>query len=355
MPQQYIHIPDLMATWPWPDRIHPLHEEVDAESSAWLKSFAPFTPQSQHAFDKCNAGLLCAHVYPDISRKALRTSMDLINILFVVDEYTDVESAPAVREIADMLVDAVYNPQKPGQAGELVLGKMMREWSRRCLPAATPEAVSHFRKSFTDYLEAVVSEAEGRCTGTIRSIDSYMKNRRENNGVRPSLFPCELHLSIPDEVFYHPHVVDLQTCIVDMITTVNDIISYNREQATHIDDCNLLTVVMRELGTNFDGAMAWIVDYHHDVATRFIEGLKNIPSFGPEADARLQEYLQSIASWPGGADSWSFESARYFGERGAEYQKSRRVPLLQKSKRYPQCRREKVHVHLIEHLAQPTS
>lgn len=112
---------------------------------------------------------------------------------------------------------------------------------------------------------------------------------------------------------------------------------------------------MRELGTNFDGAMAWIVDYHHAVATRFIEGLQNIPSFGPEADARLQEYLQSIANWPGGAESWSFESARYFGERGAEYQRSRRVSLLQKSKRYPQCRREKVHVHLIEHLAQPTS
>lgn len=53
--------------------------------------------------------------------------MDLINILFVVDEYTDVEPAPAVKEIADMLIDAVYNPQRPGQAGELVLGKMMRE------------------------------------------------------------------------------------------------------------------------------------------------------------------------------------------------------------------------------------
>lgn len=81
--------------------------------------------------------------------------------------------------------------------------------------------MSHFRRSFTDYLEAVVVEAEERYSGTNRSIDSYIKIRRDDNGGRPSLFSCELHLSIPDEVFYHPHVVDLQTCIVDMITTVN--------------------------------------------------------------------------------------------------------------------------------------
>ncbi|KAL1940077.1 hypothetical protein VTO73DRAFT_9412 [Trametes versicolor] len=354
MAQKYLHIPDIMATWPWPRRIHPLYEEVAAESSAWLKSFAPFTPESQHAFDKCNFGLLAALAYPDASRETLRTSIDLMDLFFVIDEYTDHELAPAVKEMVGMLLDAVHNPQKPRPAGEPILSEMMREWSERCLPTATPEAASHFLKSFTDYLEAVVAQAEDRCSGAARSIDSFIKIRRENNGGRPSLFPSELHLSIPDEVFYHPYVVDMQACIIDMITTINDILSYNREQATQTDDYNLVTVVMRELGMDLDSAIEWVVDFHHGIAARFIEGLEHLPSFGPGVDAQLQEYLQNIANWPRCVDSWSFEAGRYFGERGVEYQRTRQVPLLPKSKRDVLYHREEVQVHLIEYLAQPT-
>ncbi|KAL1944525.1 hypothetical protein VTO73DRAFT_2955 [Trametes versicolor] len=343
-----------MATWPWPRRIHPMYEKVSAESSAWLKSFAPFTPESQHALDKCNIGLLAALVYPDASRETLRTSTDLMNLLFVIDEHTDVKQAPAVKEMVEILLDAMHNPQKPRPVGEPVRGEIMREWSSRCLLPATPEAVSHFHKSFADYLEAVAVQAEERCSGTVRSIDSFITIRRENNAGRPSLFPCELHLSIPDEVFYHPYVVEMQTCVIDMITTINDILSYNREQATQTDDYNLLTVVMRELGVDLDGAVAWVVDLHHSIAARFIEGLKHVPSFGPEVDTQLQEYLQNIANWPRGSDSWSFKSGRYFGEWGLEYQRTRRVPLLQKSKRDLQSNGREVQIYLIETPAQPT-
>ena len=70
--QPYLYIPDFMASWPWPRRINPLYEEVAAESNAWLMSFAPFTPQSQHAFEQCDFGRLAALAYPDASRGAYR-------------------------------------------------------------------------------------------------------------------------------------------------------------------------------------------------------------------------------------------------------------------------------------------
>ena len=38
-----LHIPDTMKTWPWVRMIHPLDEEVSAESIAWMKQFARFT------------------------------------------------------------------------------------------------------------------------------------------------------------------------------------------------------------------------------------------------------------------------------------------------------------------------
>ncbi|KAI0658651.1 terpenoid synthase [Cubamyces menziesii] len=351
--QPYLYIPDLMASWPWPRRINPLYEEVAAESNAWLRSFAPFTPQSQHAFEQCDFGRLAALAYPDASRDILRTGADLMNVFFIIDEYTDVESEDVVKEMVDVAFDAVHHPERARPVGETILGEVVRQFAERALRSATPEAWAHFVESFTDYLRSVVSEAADRCNGTSRTIDSFIKIRRENNGGRPSLSPCELHLAIPDGVFYHPHVVELRMCIVDMITVVNDVMSYNREQATENDHYNLLTVVIRELNTDFDGAMAWVIDFKDRITAKFVEGLQNVPSFGPEVDQALKQYLQAIANWPRCLDSWSFESKRYFGRRGLEYQKTRRVPLLPRRKPELGLHQEQVCVHMIEGLAQP--
>ncbi|KAL7282764.1 terpenoid synthase [Trametes coccinea BRFM310] len=347
-----LYIPDFMADWPWPRRIHPLYEEVAAESNEWLRSFVAFTPASQAAFEKCDFGRLASLAYPDASRDHLRTGVDLMNVFFIIDEYTDVEPAPVVREMIDAVIDAVHNPYKPRPAGETILGEVVRQFAERAFKTATPEAVAHFLESFTDYVRSVVTEAEDRCNGTLLSIDEFIKIRRENNGGRPSLSPCELHLNLPDEAFYHPHIVEMRTCIVDMITIINDVMSYNREQATENDHYNLLTIVRRNLNVDFDTAMAWVVDFHKSVSGRFLEGLKNVPSFSPEVDAQLQEYLQSIANWPRCLDSWSFESKRYFGERGLEVQRTRHVPLLPRRKPEP-VRQGDIQVHIIEALARP--
>ncbi|KAI0371450.1 terpenoid synthase [Pilatotrama ljubarskyi] len=235
MAEKILYLPDLMLTWPWPRKMHPLYQEAAAESNAWLRSFALFTPESQLALEKCDFGLLAALGYPDVSR--------------------DYQAASTVREMADIIIDAVKNPQEPRPSGETVLGEIVRQFAERGLRTATPEATSHFVKDFTEWMDSVVLEAEDRCNGAMRSVDEFIKLRRLNNSGRPSLSPCELHLSIPDGVFYHPPILGLRDTIVDMITTVNDVLSYNREQATDNDCFNLLTVVMREL--NVDLTARW--------------------------------------------------------------------------------------------------
>lgn len=70
--QKYLYLPDTMANWPWPRKINPYYEEVTAESNAWFKTFKPFTPESQYAYDKCDFGRLASLAYPDISRGEYR-------------------------------------------------------------------------------------------------------------------------------------------------------------------------------------------------------------------------------------------------------------------------------------------
>ncbi|KAI0774681.1 terpenoid synthase [Trametes elegans] len=346
MAQRYLHIPDLMSSWPWPRRLHPLYEEVSAESNAWFKNFVPFTATSQYAFEQCDFGRLAALMYPDASREDLRIGMDLMSLFFVIDEYTD---------MVDTVADAIHNPHKPRPTGETILSEIVRQYAHAFLYSYGPKALVHFLQGFVDFLRSIVSQAEDRSSGAIRSTRDYIEIRRNNSGALPTFLPCELRLRLPDEVFYHPHIVDLRTCIVDLVTTVNDMLSYNREQATENDQFNLLTVVMHELETDLEGAVAWVVNFHDATANWYIEGLAHLPSFGPTLDAQLREYLRAIADVPRGVDSWSFESKRYFGEHGMEYQRTREVPLL--ARRPPDLlhRRGEVRVHLIEQLAEPVA
>ena len=140
-----------------------------------------------------------------------------------------------------------------------------------------------------------------------------------------------------------------------MLVALQDIASYNKEQATGDDRHNILTVAMNQFNVDFDGAMAWVVDFHKDVETRFLDALKRVPSFGAEVDAQLQVYITHLANWPRCNDCWNFESGRYFGSKGLEYQRTRLVPMLPKRAQNPTLKRELVEVPLVEKLEQVDS
>ncbi|KAI1791069.1 isoprenoid synthase domain-containing protein [Ganoderma leucocontextum] len=351
--EQVVYIPDTMSAWPWPRKLNPLYEEVEAESIAWLTSFNPYNPESQQAHNKGDFGRLAALVYGDAPRERLRVGTDLVHLLFVIDEYTDMEPTAGVKEISDIVLDALHNTDKPRPEGELVIGKIARDFWARGRAIATPQTEKHFLGAMADYLRGVAQQADDRTKFAICTVDAYMEARRKDSAMHACFMPGELHLSIPDEAFYHPVVKDLQNASTDLVVLDNDIASYNREQATGYEKWNILSVVMNQFGLDLYHATEWVTQYHKEVQTRFLDALTCLPSFGPEVDLALQEYVnRSLAAWPRGNDCWRFESERYFGTKGAEVQKTRRTPLLAKRPMNPEMRRERVQVQLIEELEQ---
>jgi Delta6-protoilludene synthase len=105
---------------------------------------------------------------------------------------------------------------------------------------------------------------------------------------------------------------------------------------------------MHQFNTGLKGAMEWVSNYHDDVEAKFLDGLKRLPPFGSKVDEELEEYVLGMANWPRGHDCWSFESGRYFGNKGLEIQESRCVPLLPMVSKKPNLKREKVVVSLVE-------
>ncbi|KAL5482772.1 STS14 [Sanghuangporus weigelae] len=348
-----LYIPDTMANWPWPRIMNPYYEEVRAETTAWFHSFKAFSTRSQYAFDKGNFALLAALTYPKASKELVRSTCDLMNLFFVIDEYTDVEPQPVVREMVDIVIDALENPHKPRPQSEVILGEITRQYWQSAIKLATPTAQRHFIESFSAYLESLVQQAEDRDNNTNHSIASYLKHRHENIGTRPSYAVLEFRLNLPDEVIYHPTIVKLSEHITELILLDNDITSYNKEQATGDDSYNILTVVMRELNLDLDRAMEWVAEYHAQVQARFLNGRKQLPSWGADLDRQVEEYLDGLANWARGNVCWHFESGRYFGTKSLEVQQTRRVALLPKavaSVQEESLRRENVVVPLIEAL-----
>ena len=106
----------------------------------------------------------------------------------MIDEYTDVESASVVREIADVVIDAMSNPHKPRPQGEVVLGEIARQYVKRialvttriltehfrfwalAIKTASPTSQKHMVESFTAYLESVVEQAGHRDANTYLTV-----------------------------------------------------------------------------------------------------------------------------------------------------------------------------------------
>ncbi|KAF4601362.1 terpene cyclase [Pleurotus pulmonarius] len=186
---------------------------------------------------------------------------------------------------------------------------------------------ARFINSFGAYLDAVVQEAEDRAQGHVRNTEDYFRLRRGTIGAKPSFAIGELYMNIPQEIIDHPVISKLAGLCVDMILIGNDICSYQIEWERGDESHNLVTVVIQQFGVNVQDAMDYIGNLHDGLVDQFFEQWSRIPVFGNQLDEEVRAYCNMLGNWVRGCDSWSFESARYFGVRGPEIQISRSVQL----------------------------
>lgn len=111
--------------------------------------------------------------------------------------------------------------------------------------------------------------------------------------------------------------------------------SYSLERARGLDGHNILTCIMHEHSLKLQDALYWLDEYAKETIDKFQEHRASLPSFGSaEVDAAIIEYINRMARCVRGYDSWSYETVRYYGDRGLEVQKSRQITLMPKQTGY---------------------
>ncbi|PMD27043.1 terpenoid synthase [Hyaloscypha hepaticicola] len=326
-----ILLPDLEANWMWPRRVNPHTQNIKQECLEWVASFGAFTPEAQKAFDKCNFNLLAGLSYPWLTMGQLRSACDLMNLFFIFDEHSDKCEADEVWNQVDIIMDALRHPDKPRPEGEWIGGEVARQFWSRILKISTPTFQSRFLKTWEEYLRGTAQQAEDRSRAHIRDIASYLEVRRRTIGAKPSFNILEMDMDLPDEVKYNPTILELELLAIDLTIIANDVLSYNKEQASGDDEHNLITIAMKEHNTDVQGAIDWTSMLHAEMVKRFNELYREIPRWGGPLDLDVQSYMNGMAQWVVANVQWSYESERYFGKQGLEVKKTRMLCLLQKN------------------------
>jgi len=321
-------LPDPVSRWPWPRVLNQHHQEAKSESDNWLRGFEALDPKSQRSFDFCDFPLLSSLGYPLLDKDCLRVACDLMVLFFIYDEVTDNVNGDGARAYAILVLDVLRDPHVERPQGESKLGEITRQFWLRAIKVASESAQRRFIESFSAYVYAVIDEASDRSRGHVRGIADFLELRRLTAGAYASFFSVELGLDIPDEVMEHPALELLRSLAADSTVLINDLYSYNNEQAAGHGGHNIITVVMNEKGVDLDGALKWVGEYHEEVLSRFQAQRRMLPSWGLDMDLVVDAYVERLAHWIRGHDCWSFESQRYFGSKGPEIKKHRLVTLL---------------------------
>jgi len=109
--------------------------------------------------------------------------------------------------------------------------------------------------------------------------------------------------------------------------------SYPVELSRGIAFHNIITSIIHEHQVDIAAAMKWLDVFGRDMVATFLDEVNALPSWGPEIDDKIQQYVNDIGYLVRGTDAWCYRSERYWGEKGKEVGTTRIATLfLEQSK-----------------------
>ncbi|KZS92146.1 terpenoid synthase [Sistotremastrum niveocremeum HHB9708] len=309
-----IRLPKMLDNWPWPRRLNPGYEQLRQDSVNWVKQFNPE-----------NLGI--KKVFKGGNSEMLRVESDFLTSVIVTDDSGDTESAEEAQAIVDSINEGFNNPHVKMPRDRPVIAELTRQFWLKAMKLSTPSQRPRFLRLYGDFLNAVVIEAADRDDDKIRDFDEYLAVRRNTIAFKAAFWINECSLNLPNYVLNHPSLVSLMDHATDLVIITNDVVSYNKEQAQGSVH-NMVAVVMNQYNLSIQDAMDWVGGLFEDIVQKFLKGLEEVPSWGPDIDNRVEQYIEGLGNWVRGHEVWSFESPRYFGNSGLEARRSRTVQLL---------------------------
>ncbi|KAG5726366.1 Germacradienol/germacrene D synthase [Termitomyces sp. T112] len=333
----YFIFPDLVSHCiQYPLNYHSNGEEIANQSIEWLISSCPdLSLEGRRAISNMEAGKLVAFTYPSATSSRLRIIADFMNYFSYFDIICDDIAAREadIKELCDVARKALgYIPTTPTEDNRAVvlnLGRIASDFWAPFITDAVPGVQQRLQTALEHYFEGIQIQAKSRDTSLSPDIESYITVRRNTSGHESciALIEYALDIYLPDRVFEHDSIQELNRWTTNFVALSNDILSYNVEQASGSNH-NIIDLLMEYHGHTLQSAVDYVGNLCIQSIADFERGRKHLPSWGAEIDAKVRKYVEGLQDWIIGSLHWSFQNDRYLGTDGDEVMRTGIVRLL---------------------------
>ncbi|KIJ56931.1 hypothetical protein M422DRAFT_238521 [Sphaerobolus stellatus SS14] len=334
----FFKLPDFFTPCPFPLVYHPFGDSVAASSDEWYRNaMVNFTPEDERKLSILMAGKLSAYVYNESDEKHLRSSCDLMQLIFHYGDLTDELGIAGNTTAANFMMNALWFPhsyepicEDTGilRKEEPAISGLTRNFWQRCVKDAAPGFQDRFIEDMQLFLHARNIQAQHREAKVVPTLDEYIDIRRDSSGLKPLIDFLEytLQIDLPEEVVMDPVMQSLKECVNDFATWSNDIFSFNKEQASG-DTYNMVVILMKTEELELQDAINRVGEMCFQSLHNFLQYRKLIPSWG-SIDQNVTRFIQGLENWIVACLHWSFLSGRYFGTKGQQIKESLIVELI---------------------------
>ncbi|KAI4215131.1 MAG: hypothetical protein LQ351_002446 [Letrouitia transgressa] len=185
-----------------------------------------------------------------------------------------------------------------------------------------------FYKAMTSYSRGALEHVDRESQEKIPSIQEQLATRRRSSGVTPlfALVEYAHGLDLPDEIFEHRSIKEIERIGTDLVLLQNDILSYPKEEAEGVN--HNLVAICRMNGMPAQQAFDHVNTLLRGCYRDWYFALADLPQWGEEIDNQVQKYIQGVQDVVLANLSWSFKSQRYLGKTHDVVRQTRQITVL---------------------------
>ena len=183
---------------------------------------------------------------------------------------------------------------------------------QRLSARSTPVWRGRFRRTLESGLDSYIWEATNRERGVLPPLAEYMRMRRLTGGwlTDVALVDVAERFSLPSVVYHDAHVGQLLDAANNIICWANDLYSLRKELRKG-DVHNLVLILQRDQQVTLQEAIDHAAALHDAEVRRYIELERTLPTFGPEGDHCVAQYVRFARHFIRANTDWAATSGRY--------------------------------------------
>ena len=298
---------------PFPSAVHPSVERINAQSIAWAAALGLVTTEKQmRKMNTAKIGWLVSRAFPQGDEKALQIASDWTVAFCLLDDVletmqTSVEVDAYLGQVLNVFKGTMAAPAEPD-----AMLRAMLDLRERMLEVGGSHWVDLFIEQLGVLFICFGLEAVNRELGISPDVVSYLQMREVTVGLYLEFLFFDLieGIRLPVEVRDHPAVRRLTSKASNIVGWANDICTYEKEMEQG-ELHNLVLVLMKSENIPLAEAVDKAIYIHDSEVRAFRFMQRQVPSFGAELDAQIQQFIGMLSSWIRGHLDWAHETGRY--------------------------------------------